>query len=40
MNNWLIHRLLVIPIVSHGNNSQTSSDHPIMKSPMPGKLLN
>lgn len=39
MNDQLTHSHITIPIVSYGNSSQTSSDNPIMKSPMPGKVI-
>jgi biotin carboxyl carrier protein len=30
---------MTIPIVSHASSSGGSSDHPVVKSPMPGKVI-
>jgi acetyl-CoA/propionyl-CoA carboxylase, biotin carboxylase, biotin carboxyl carrier protein len=35
----LTHSHLTIPIVSHGSSSASASDHPVVKSPMPGKVI-
>ncbi len=39
INDELTHVHITIPIVSHGSSASSSSDHPVVKSPMPGKVI-